>query len=169
MNKRFLLQLAAILSAMVLLTSCGKNASPSSDATMRVINFGVDYGAINVAFDDSGTATGFVSNLTRESVSGYANIKSGTRNFTVSSVSGGGSLLVQSLTPGAAAKYTLITYGVSSSPRALLMEDDNFTQPVMLSQGALLRPWALLYNPVGVNTQGLMLSQSSVLRLWAVE
>ena len=52
MNKRFLLQLAAILSAMVLLTSCGKNASPSSDATMRIINFGVDYGAINVAFDD---------------------------------------------------------------------------------------------------------------------
>lgn len=129
MNKRFLLQLAAILSATVLLTSCGKNASPSSDASMRVINFGVDYGAINVAFDDSGTATSFASNLARESASGYASIKSGTRNFTVSSVSGGGSLLVQSLTPGAAAKYTLITYGVSSSPRAMLLQDDNYIQP----------------------------------------
>ena len=129
MNKRFLLQLGAIVSAMALLTSCGKNASPSSDATMRVINFGVDYGAINVAFDDNGTATSFASNVAREAASGYATVKSGTRSFTVSSVSGGGSLLVQSLAPSVAAKYTLITYGVSSSPRAMVLQDDTFTQP----------------------------------------
>ncbi len=133
MNKRFLLQLAAIFSAMALLTSCGKNASPSSDATMRVINFGVDYGAVNVAFDDvSGsttTTTGFASNVARESASGYANVHSGTRSFTVSSVSGGGSLLVQSLSPAVAGKYTMITYGVSSSPRAMILQEDTFTQP----------------------------------------
>lgn len=129
MNKRFLLQLVAIISAAALLASCGKNATPSSDATMRVINFGVDYGAVNVAFDDSGTSTSFASNVTREGASSYATVKSGTRNFTVSSVSGGGSLLVQSLAPSTAAKYTLITYGVSSSPRAMVLQDDTFSQP----------------------------------------
>lgn len=129
MNKRFFLQLAAVISTAVLLSSCGKNDSPSSDASMRVVNFGVDYGAINVAFDDNGTSTSFASNVAREGASAYASVKSGVRNFTVSSVSGGGSLLVQSLAPATAAKYTLITYGVSSSPRALVVQDDNVTEP----------------------------------------
>ena len=65
MNKRFFLQLAMIFTAAALLSSCGKNSSPSSDASMRVVNLGVDYGAINVAFDDSGTSKGFAANVAR--------------------------------------------------------------------------------------------------------
>lgn len=129
MNKRFFLQLAMIFTAAALLSSCGKNSSPSSDASMRVVNLGVDYGAVNVAFDDSGKSMAFASNVAREGVSAYATVKSGARNFTVSSVSGGGSLLVQPLAPATAAKYTMITYGVASSPRAMLLQDDIVTQP----------------------------------------
>ena len=129
MNKRFLLQLAVLVSATALLSSCGKNGSPSSDATMRVVNFGVDYGAINVAYDDSGSAKSFASNVVREGISSYASVKSGARSFTVSSVTGGGSLLVQSLSPTVAAKHTLVTYGVASAPRALLLQDDAVAVP----------------------------------------
>ena len=129
MNKRFLFKLAALVSAAALLTSCGKNDAPSSDATMRVVNFGVDYGAINVAYDDNGTAKSFASNVAREGISSYATVGSGSRSFTLSTVTGGGSLLVQSLAPVVAAKHTLITYGVSSAPRTMLLQDDAVVVP----------------------------------------
>lgn len=128
MNKRSALKVLLATGIVALLSACGKNAAPSSDAQMKVINLGVDLGSVNAAYDDGGNKS-FASNVAREATSTYATIKGGARNYTVTAVTGGGTLFQQSIGATAGGKYSLIVYGNTASPRAMVLQDDNITQP----------------------------------------
>ncbi len=124
-----LLRLFFLASLTTLLAACGKNPAPSSDATMRVLNLSVDIGAVNVAYEDgTDNYVSFASAIDREKNSNYSTVKAGGRNFKVSSVSGGGSLLQQSIVTSADTHYSLILFGTSSSARILTLAD-NMAEP----------------------------------------
>ena len=128
MNKRSVIKVFLATGMVALLAACGKNASPSSDSSMKVVNLGVDLGAVNAVYDDGGNKS-FASNVARETASTYATVKGGSRNYTVTAVTGGGTLFQQAISATAGAKFSLIVYGNIASPRAMILQDDNIVQP----------------------------------------
>ncbi len=113
MKKREFLALGGALPLMM--AGCGGNSSGS--AQVRLLNATEGYTKVDLTVDNVSVTGG--TGVAQDAISAYASVAAGTHTSTLSDVTSGSSLYLQSRTLTKDGKYTVVAYGFSGSARTL--------------------------------------------------
>lgn len=142
---------ALALSAVAVVSGCGKNDEANTDGNIRVINVAPESGALSVRIDDN---TGNLqSNVAYKATTGFATIANGTRRVRVSNA--GGVILDASLAVQGQKKQMLVVFGGASSTGMTILYNDI---PASANGKAKLR---LVSYAVGLGSYDLYLTTGS--------
>jgi Domain of unknown function (DUF4397) len=123
-------KLVTALALVATLTACGKNASPSNEASIRLINLGVDTGSVNATYKDGNNNPAIATGVANQAASAYVKVQSGTRDFTITNTTGGATIATRNgVQFNGGPKYSILLFGTAANAQTAFIQDDAFTQP----------------------------------------